>query len=55
VLFFAGDGAHAKSPVRGLIDRLAFVGIDLGSLVGVGRLIQIPGGSLPVLNLVKLG
>jgi 8-hydroxy-5-deazaflavin:NADPH oxidoreductase len=55
VLFFAGDDAHAKSAVSGLIDQLEFFGIDLGSLVGAGRLIQIPGGSLPVHNLVKLG
>ena len=55
VLFFAGDDAHAKSAVSGLIGRLGFFGIDLGSLEGGGRLVQIPGGPLPVLNLVKLG
>ena len=55
VLFFAGDDADAKSAVGGLIGRLGFFGIDLGSLVGGGRLVQIPGGPLPVLNLVKLG
>ncbi|RKF51093.1 NADPH-dependent F420 reductase [Paraburkholderia fungorum] len=55
VLFFAGDEEHAKSAVSGLIGQLGFFGIDLGSLVGGGRLVQIPGGPLPVLNLVKLG
>ena len=55
VLFFAGDDAHAKSAVSGLIERLGFFGIDLGSLEGGGQLVQIPGGPLPVLNLVKLG
>ncbi len=55
VLFFAGDDVHARLAVSGLIDRLGFFGIDLGSLVGGGRLIQIPGGPLPVHNLVKLG
>lgn len=55
VLFFAGDDALAKSAVSGLIGQLGFFGIDLGSLVGGGRLVQIPGGPLPVLNLVKLG
>ncbi|WP_031358528.1 NADPH-dependent F420 reductase [Caballeronia sordidicola] len=55
VLFFAGDDADAKSAVSGLIGRLGFFGIDLGSLEGGGRLVQIPGGPLPVLNLVKLG
>ena len=55
VLFFAGDDVHAKSAVSGLIGQLGFFGIDLGSLEGGGRLVQIPGGPLPVLNLVKLG
>jgi predicted dinucleotide-binding enzyme len=41
--------------VSGLIEQLGFFGIDLGSLVGGGKLFQIPGGPLPVLNLVKLG
>jgi predicted dinucleotide-binding enzyme len=54
-LFFAGDDADAKSAVSGLIEQLGFFGIDLGSLEGGGRLVQIPGGPLPVLNLVKLG
>ena len=55
VLFFAGDDVHAKSAVSGLIGQLGFFGIDLGSLEGGGQLIQIPGGPLPVLNLVKFG
>jgi len=55
VLFFAGDDAPAKLAVSGLIEQLGFFGIDLGALVGGGRLVQIPGGPLPVLNLVKLG
>jgi 8-hydroxy-5-deazaflavin:NADPH oxidoreductase len=41
--------------VSGLIEQLGFFGIDLGSLEGGGRLVQIPGGPLPVLNLVKFG
>ncbi|MFM0207216.1 NADPH-dependent F420 reductase [Paraburkholderia sediminicola] len=55
VLFFAGDDAQAKTAVSGLIERLGFFGIDLGLLVGGGQLVQIPGGPLPVLNLVKFG
>ncbi|MDE1010642.1 MAG: NAD(P)-binding domain-containing protein [Paraburkholderia fungorum] len=55
VLFFAGDDAHAKSAVSGLIGQLGFFGIDLGLLEVGGRLVQIPGGPLPVLNLVKFG
>jgi 8-hydroxy-5-deazaflavin:NADPH oxidoreductase len=55
VLFFAGDDAQAKAAVSGLIERLGFFGIDLGSLEAGGQLVQIPGGTLPVHNLVKLG
>ncbi|MFB8831935.1 NADPH-dependent F420 reductase [Azotobacter sp. CWF10] len=53
VLFYSGDDARAKSEVGGLIERLGFFGIDLGSLAVGGRLVQFPGGPLPALNLVK--
>lgn len=55
VLFYSGDDAEAKSEVGTLIDRLGFFGIDLGALAIGARLTQFPGGSLPALNLVKLG
>jgi 8-hydroxy-5-deazaflavin:NADPH oxidoreductase len=55
VLFLAGDDADAKAAVNGLIGRLGFFGVDLGSLAGGGRLVQIPGGSLSVLDLVRMG
>ncbi|MFM0076663.1 NADPH-dependent F420 reductase [Paraburkholderia sediminicola] len=55
VLFFAGDDAQAKAAVSGLIEQIGFFGIDLGSLEAGGQLVQIPGGPLPVHNLVKLG
>ena len=55
VLFFAGDDTQAKQAVSGLIERLGFFGVDLGSLQAGGQLYQIPGGPLPVLNLVKFG
>ena len=55
VLFFAGDDTHAKAAVSGLIERLGFFGIDLGALEVGGQLVQIPGGPLPVHNLVKFG
>ncbi len=55
VLFVAGDEEAAKRAVGGLIEQLGFFPVDLGSLTGGGQLIQIPGGALSVLNLVKVG
>ena len=55
VLFYSGDDARAKAEVGALIDRLGFFGIDLGPLAIGARLVQFPGGPLPVHNLVKFG
>jgi len=55
VLFYSGDDARAKAEVGTLIERLGFFGIDLGDLTTGGRLVQFPGGPLPVHNLVKFG
>lgn len=55
VLFYSGDDAHAKVEIGELIERLGFFGIDLGPLSVGGRLVQFPGGPLPVHNLVKFG
>lgn len=55
VLFYSGDDLAAKAEVGALIDRLGFFGIDLGSLAVGARLVQFPGGPLPVHNLVKFG
>lgn len=55
VLFFSGDNMQAKRDVASLIESLGFFGIDLGSLAADGRLTEIPGGPLPIHNLVKYG
>lgn len=55
VLFYSGDDARAKAEVGALIERLGFFGIDLGPLAVGGRLVQFPGGPLPVHNLVRFG
>ncbi|MBI3709700.1 MAG: NAD(P)-binding domain-containing protein [Proteobacteria bacterium] len=55
VLFYSGDDNTAKAEVAALIDRIGFVGIELGSLAVGGRLAQFPGGPLPNQNLVKIG
>jgi predicted dinucleotide-binding enzyme len=54
VLFFSGNDAAAKAEVATLIDKVGFVGIDLGSLSVGGKLAQFPGGPLPNQNLVKI-
>ena len=51
VMFLAGDHAPSNATVNGLLAQMGFLGIDLGALVAGGRLVQIPGGSLAVLNL----
>jgi predicted dinucleotide-binding enzyme len=53
VLFYSGDDAQGKSEVGALIEQLGFFGIDLGALAVGGRLVQFPGGPLPVHNLVR--
>jgi predicted dinucleotide-binding enzyme len=40
--------------VSGIIDRIGFAGVDLGSLHEGGKLQRFPGGVLSTLNLVKL-
>ena len=54
VLLYSGDDNAAKAEVAALIDQLGFFGIDLGSLAVGGKLVQFPGGPLPVHNLVKV-
>ena len=45
----------AKGEIAALIERLGFVGIDLGPLEVGGRLAQFPGGPLPNQNLIRIG
>jgi predicted dinucleotide-binding enzyme len=55
VLFLSGDDAAARAEVAALIEQLGFYGLDLGPLAVGARLVQFPGGPLPVHNLVKFG
>jgi hypothetical protein len=55
VLFYSGNDSAAKAEVAALIERIGFVGIDLGSLAVGGKLAQFPGGPLPNQNLIKVG
>ena len=54
VLFYSGDDKAAKAEVAALVERIGFVGIDLGTLAVGGQLAQFPGGPLPNQNLVKI-
>ena len=38
-----------------LVERLGFHGIDLGLLKEGGRAISIPGGTLAIQNLIRMG
>jgi predicted dinucleotide-binding enzyme len=55
VLFYCGNDSGAKAQVAALIERIGFVGIELGSLAVGGKLAQFPGGPLPNQNLVNVG
>jgi 8-hydroxy-5-deazaflavin:NADPH oxidoreductase len=55
VLFVSGDDADAKTEVAGVLEKAGFATVDLGGLAVGGRLQQFPGGSLPGLNLIRLG
>lgn len=54
VVFFCGDDVSAKSVVAGIIDKIGFAGVDLGSLNEGAKLQQYPTGPLPGLNLIRL-
>ncbi|MBR1197255.1 NAD(P)-binding domain-containing protein [Bradyrhizobium sp. AUGA SZCCT0169] len=54
VLFYSGNDGAAKAEVAALIERIGFVGIDLGSLAVGGKLAQFPGGPLPNQDLIKI-
>lgn len=54
VLFYSGNHSDAKEIVSGIINRIGFAGVDLGSLQEGGKLQKFPGGPLPTLNLIKI-
>jgi predicted dinucleotide-binding enzyme len=53
VLFYSGDDSRAKGTVGKLIERLGFLGLDMGHLATGGALMQFPGGALPGHNVVR--
>jgi 8-hydroxy-5-deazaflavin:NADPH oxidoreductase len=55
VIFYSGNDAASKKVVAGVIAKIGFAGIDLGSLGEGGKLQALPGGVLAFQNLVQLG
>jgi 8-hydroxy-5-deazaflavin:NADPH oxidoreductase len=53
VIFLAGDDADAKAAVGSLIDEFGFVPVDIGTLHEGGRLMEVNGGPLSGLHLLK--
>ena len=49
------ESLAALVTVNDILGKVGFATIDLGGLASGGRLQQFPGGSLPTLNLIKLG
>ena len=54
VIFYSGNDDGAKGIVSGILNRIGFDGIDLGSLHEGGKFQRFTGGPLPTLNLIKL-
>jgi predicted dinucleotide-binding enzyme len=54
VLFYSGDDAAAKAQVRGILETIGFLPIDLGTLDVGGPLASLPFGPLAMHNLVRI-
>ncbi len=54
VVFLAGDDPDAKATVSTFIDSLGFAPLDLGGLHDAGRFMQVGGGPLSGLHVVKV-
>jgi 8-hydroxy-5-deazaflavin:NADPH oxidoreductase len=54
VIFISGDDIEAKRAVGGVIEKIGFAAIDLGTLAVGGKLQQFPGGPLAAINLLKM-
>jgi predicted dinucleotide-binding enzyme len=53
VVFYAGDDIDAKATIGAIIDEFGFAPVDIGSLGEGGRLMQVNGGPLSGLHLLK--
>jgi 8-hydroxy-5-deazaflavin:NADPH oxidoreductase len=53
VVFYAGDDAGAKATIGALLDQIGFAPVDIGALHEGGRLMDVNGGPLSGLHILK--
>ena len=53
VVFYAGDDAEAKATFGALLDQIGFAPVDIGALRDGGRLMDVNGGPLSALHVLK--
>lgn len=53
VVFYAGDDPGAKATVGALLDQIGFAPVDIGALREGGRLMDVNGGALSALHILK--
>lgn len=53
VVFYAGDDAAAKQAFHAVADSIGFAPVDVGTLRDGGRLMQVGGGPLSALHVLK--
>jgi predicted dinucleotide-binding enzyme len=53
VVFYAGDDAKAKATIGALLDQIGFAPVDIGALREGGRLMDVNGGPLSGLHILK--
>ena len=53
VIFYAGDDADAKKTFNGVLDEFGFAPVDVGGLRAGGRLMQVDGGPLSALHVLR--
>lgn len=53
VVFYAGDDPDAKTTIHDVLDQFGFSPVDVGDLHHGGRLMQVNGGPLSALHILK--
>ena len=53
VVFYAGDDAEAKKTFEAVLDEFGFAPVDVGGLRDGGRLMQVDGGPLSALHVLR--